>query len=248
MNRIQNRNLFFLLFGLFLIATACSKTAETLEFEVVGDVYYVSKKVDDKKVTALVFYAFGNKSIREAVVTDPNQQTFVLDKSIESGFTVYKEPVESDYAETYQTQGAYLFELESSEKDKVQKIDELKKINLAIPEITEIRFESLDNSYDVTWNEIPNADAFKINLFTENGTIVFTSDVFASGQKSFTLMENELGTWKQGIAFGDKYTVQVQAINYDEDAVNTEFENELAQQFNIQEISMGEATFIWDEN
>jgi hypothetical protein len=248
MNRKQNRNLFSLLFGLLLITTACSKTGETEEFVVVGDVYYVSKKVDDKKVTALVFYAFGNKSIREAVVTDPNQQTFLLDKSIENGFTVFKEPGENDYAETYQTQGAYLFELESSDKDKVQKTDELKKIDLAIPEITEIRFETLDNSYDVTWNEVPNAMAFKLNMFDENGTIVFTSDVFGSGQKSFTLMENELGTWTQGIAFGDKYTVQVQAINYDEDAVNTEFDNELAQQFNIQEISIGEATFVWDEN
>jgi hypothetical protein len=103
----------FLVFGIF----SCTEDDEDTLFEAVGDVYYFNKIVDNEKVTALAFYAYGNKAIISAVVSLPGGGTTSLDGSLENSYTVFDELDENDFAPVYPEEGTYLFDLVSKDED-----------------------------------------------------------------------------------------------------------------------------------
>lgn len=247
MNKIFNHK--NSLIGLVLLfgVISCTKEEEGTPFEAVGDVYYVNKIIENEKVTALAFYAFGNKAITSAIVSLPGGGTISLDESLGSLFTVFNEPGESDFSVNYPAEGNYLFDLISSDGDKLQSSDLLKIENLDIPEITEIRYENIDFSYDIEWESVENADAYLLKMLDSEGTIVFTSNTIESGLSSSTLIENDIGIWEKEVVLGNIYTLQLFAFIYDAEADATEAGTATSQMFNLQEISIRETDFIWDE-
>lgn len=248
MNRVFSfSNLFiglFLVFGTF----SCTDEEEDTLFEAVGDAYYFNKIVDNEKVTALASYAYGNKAIIDAVVSLPDGGTAILDGSLENSYTVFDELNENDFDTVYPEEGTYLFELVSKDEDNLQSSDVLLIEDLEIPEITEIRYESNDFSYDVEWNSIDNADAYLLKMFDSEDQIVFTSNLIDSGESAYTLINGELGAWETEIVIGNTYTVQLFAFIYDGEADPATTGTATSPMFNIQEMSVYETDFIWNEN
>lgn len=227
-----------LMFGII----SCSEDEEPTPFIAVGDVYYMNKEIDGKKQTAIVYYAFGDKAIASATATSPSGASVSLDESKNSSFTVFNEPKNEDFNENYPEDGTYIFEIVSNEGNQLQSSDLLQIKNLEIPEITEIRYEDLDSSYEIEWNLVNKANGYLIKLFDELGELVFTSDELGSGASSFTLIQDYEGTWEKDIVFGNTYTVLLHAFVYDSDANGN---NNL---YNIEEVSLTDEDFVWDEN
>jgi len=234
----------FLMFGIF----SCTKENEETLFEAVGDVYYFSKIVENKKVTALAFYAYGNKAIISAMVSLPNDEELSLEGSLENSFTVFNEPNESDFSNDYPEEGIYTFDLLSKDEDNLQSSDELKIENLEIPEITEIRYESNDFSYDVEWNSDDLVDAYLIKMLDSEGEIIFTSNLLDTGESSYILIYGDAGAWETEIVIGSTYTIQLFAFIYDAEADPADFGTATSPMFNLQEMSICDVNFIWDEN
>ncbi|MBT3386158.1 MAG: hypothetical protein HN955_06340 [Prolixibacteraceae bacterium] len=247
MNRILNQKNLIIGLVLLVASHSCSKEKEGTTFEAVGDVYYINKIIDNEKVTALSFYAYGNKAITSAIVSLPDGGSVRLDESLESSFTVFSEPVENDFNPNYQEEGNYIFDLESNDGDKLQSSDLLEIENLEIPVITEIRYEEIDFSYDVEWNQIDNADAYLFKMLDHEGEIVFTGNLMESGERAFTLIQNDMGTWEKEVVLGNIYTLQLFAFIYDAEAEATATGTANSPMFNLQEISICETDFVWDE-
>lgn len=245
MNRIFSSSFLLTSLGLLIGTMSCSKSEEGTPFEAVGDVYYVNKIIENKKTTALAFYAYGNKAINSAMVSLPNSGTVSLDESKENSFTVYHEPIDNDFSINYPAAGNYIFNLESKEGDKLQITDLLKIENLEIPEITEIRYENADFSYDVKWENISKADSYLLIMLDSERAIVFTSNSIEKGNVAYTLIQNDLGTWEKEVVLGESYTLKLFAFKYEPGADDSS--TTTSKTFNVQEISVGEISFIWDE-
>ena len=240
MKKLRNLWIFTLI---IIIAAACSQT-NTGPFEAAADAYFLSKVRGDSVVVGAVYYAFGNKPISSGKVTNPVQQTVQLNKTIESGYTIFYEPYETDFDTIYPPQGIYTFDLESVDGDKLQLNDELIKVGLKIPEFDTVVYEPVDQSYDISWETEINVDAYKVNLFNDFGEVVFVSEILGN-VGTFTLVENDNGTWFKGIGYSQRYTIQLQAMNFDDD-FSVIIDNPTSQQFNIQEMAIAEKSFYWN--
>lgn len=235
--------LFFI--SIVLILGACSKEKQN-PFEAAADVYYLSKVRGDSIVVGLVYYAFGNQPMTSGEVSTPDGKKVQLNKSIENGYTIFYEPYEDDFDTIYPPEGTYVFDLKSANGDKLQIDDALKKSGLVIPHINSIVYEALDESYDISWNFDINADAYKMYLYDETREIVFVSNFIDNGSGIFTLIENDMGTWEKQVNYGDKYIIQLQALNYVENVISGDLDNQTAQKFNLQEIAVAEKSFYWN--
>jgi len=235
--------------GIFVLlgVVSCREEENETPFEAVGDVYYVSKLEENQKVTARAFYAYGNKAIVEAIAISPSEETFLLDKSKENSYTVFKEPNEADFAPNYPDEGIYTFNLESNENDKMELTDKLVKVDLKIPEFTGITYEALDESYDLDWKSIDNVQDYLVELYDSNDNLVFISELFGAGLSSFTFIPNDNGTWEKDIVPGETYSVFLYAYTYDEDVITSGLVEQNSTAFNIGEISIGLFSFTWDK-
>jgi hypothetical protein len=120
--------------------------------------------------------------------------------------------------------------------------------DLEIPEITEIRYESNDFSYDVEWNSIDNANAYLLKMFDYEGEIVFTSNLIDNHENAYTLINGDLGEWETETIIGNTYILKLFAFIYDAEADPATTGTAASPMFNIQEVSVYETDFIWDEN
>jgi len=227
---------------------SCTRDEEKTPFEAVGDVYYLNKMANNKKVSALSFYAYANKAMTTAVVSLANGGSITLSDQKENSFVRFKEPAENDFGTNIPMEGHYNFDLESKDGDRLTSTDVLKRENLGFPEILKITYEDVDYSYDVEWSEVNAADEYFIKLLDKNASIVFTSATIEKGSTAFTLIQDELGTWEKEIVVGSNYLLQVFAVAYDGDADATATVGSISSPpFNMQEISFSETEFIWDE-
>lgn len=231
---------------MLVFLSSCREEENTAPFEAIGDVYYINKLENNQKVTARAFYAYGNKAIPEATVTSPTQEIFELDKSKENAYTVFNEPAETDFTTDYPEEGTYVFNLESSDNDKMELSDELTKVDLDIPEIAGITFEATDESYDIEWNDVQNAQDYMVELYDSNENLVYTSEIIGGGSTALTLIPGYNGTWESDIVIGETYTIYLYAYVYDADAVNSGLLDLNSTGFNIQELSIGKTVFTWD--
>jgi hypothetical protein len=240
-NRLITLTAFMVLLG------SCREEENEIPFEAVGDVYYISKLESNQKVTARAFYAYGNKAIVEATVTAPSQEAFELDKSKENAYTVFNEPAGTDFTPDYPVEGTYIFNLKSSDNDKMELSDKLTRLDLEIPEIVNIAFEALDESYDIEWNDVEDAQDYLVELYDSNENLVFTSDFVVGGSNALTLIPGFNGTWNSDIVVGETYTIYLYAYVYDDDAIVSGLIDLNSTGFNIQELSIGKTVFTWDK-
>lgn len=219
---------------------SCNKNNEEA-FEVFSDVYYINKIVDNEVRTAVVYYVFGNKEITSATATPPGGGTVELVKSQSLWFTWFKEPEIEEFTLGYPTEGTYNFEITSVEGEVLHSSDEMNIDTLAVPVIAGIEYNSSKLGYNVTWEEIENAHAFRVNVKNSEGKFIFSSSMFYDETEPVTSYEvlEESENWIESPLDGQTYSFQIQAIRFDSDA------NQYNYIYNFEEISIGETEVVW---
>jgi hypothetical protein len=229
---------------IFVLATgalivSCNDKEEA--FDVLGDVYYITRIIDGEVQTGLAIYVFGNKSITSAKVMPPGGGTITLTENQGFGLSWYKEPEIEEYSQEYPPEGTYNFEITSEDGEVLQSSDILEIDSLEIPEFTALDYNTNIAGYNVTWDEIEKAHAFIVKLKNSDGDFIFSGYTVSGETTSYNIIEGGSGQWGENPVDGETYTFQIQAFRFDNDADQSDYI------YNYEEISIGETDVVWGE-
>lgn len=220
--------------------TACMNDPDPV-FDIMGDVFVTKKIINDEIKYAPNYFVYSNIGMNSAKVTLPNGGGTVDLEGTTGGLTYKKEAVDSDYSLEMPDEGNYLFEAVSTKDETLQVGDELQLYDLEIPVVDSIEFLNT-STMQVSWNSVSGADGYFLKIVDANGDDVFLSLSLDANAHDYTILEGSeaSGNWKQSIAIGQTYTLQINAFSYDADAYQS---NSV---YNIQEVAIGQTAFTWE--
>ena len=219
--------------------TSCSKD-DTENYEYVPDVFLVNQIMNNDTVHALTYYVFSNTEMANATVVrsdDPNNE-IEMSPYENSPFVMIFEPSDNDYTTEPESAGMFLFTIESDNGITVQDSDYFDPQKLTVPKITELSY-SLENNLIVKWADVDDAQVYLVKVIDPDGTTIYMSNQMGSATNQVTL-DSSHGTWSDQPEVGVSYTVQLHAIVY-ESGVNA-----LNAAYNVEEISIGKKTIVWE--
>ncbi|MBN2637433.1 MAG: hypothetical protein JXR61_14255 [Prolixibacteraceae bacterium] len=229
-----------LLFGLIpVLWTSCNNDISE-PFEAVSDVFMVNQIMNDDTVHALTYYVYGNMEITSANVAKENDQENREEMVAlnNSNLLMALEPDENDFKTIPDTSTMFLFNIMSKGGVSVQVYDYFDPQGLGIPEITNISFSD-QNKMIVKWNDLEDAQSYLVKVNNAAGENSYISIGLNASVNELTL-NDVYGSWIAQPENGETYTVQVHALIYEEGV------NSYVASYNIEEISIGEESVIWE--
>lgn len=221
-----------------VLFTSCLENKDP-QFDIVGDVFVVKKRVDNEVKYAPTYFVYGNLGIKSAKVTLPDAGGTVTLEGTTGSLTYFKEPAEADFSANTPDEGNYLFEAISSKDETLQIGDELEIEDLIIPDFDILEFES-STKLHVSWNEITGADGFFLRILDDEGNYVYISNSIDKNTFEYNIMDDDSQNWKQSVSSGETYTIQINAVVYDAEATA------ISSAYNIQMIATSQAQITWE--
>ena len=153
-----------------------------------GDVFVRCIKDGDEIKYAPVLYAMSNYYIDTAIVAGPgaNGSDYQLsgywgDKSVFRSV-----PENEDFTTSDITNGIYEFEIVSG-LDTLDVEDKLLDSRIDPMEITDLSYEQNTHEFDITWNEIENADVYVVKIMDGiDGRYLYVSDRLSKTEHEFS--------------------------------------------------------------
>lgn len=232
------------IFGLIILLAfslspvSCIETDDE-QFEAETDVYVRVKKVDDVIKYSRVCYIYGSQAIKSATVTLPDDSELELD-AFEDNIFYFNNADEMDtYSETKPLEGTYTFDAVYNETDVYTSSDVLEDDVLAVPVLESIVFRTANQGIYLSWEDVDDADAYKIMMYAPDGDLIFSAPELANTSNEY-LFNEDTDTWYGTPVDGTTYKVTLSAIKLDQDATSTDWP------YNIQCMSIVEAQVTWN--
>lgn len=225
-----------------LFLNACSDSNEKESFDAFTDVFVIKKKVDGVEKTANAYYVYANNTVASAKVIPPENSSNQVELTAinQQSFDYHHEPDTSEYSLTPPSYGSYVFEIESTEGETIQRTDLLTAVNLTIPEITSTTYNTSTLSLTVKWNKVTGTDGIFVKLLNKEGEIVYISYALANSVSEYHIGIGG-GNWKASADNGDELVLQIQSVIIEDDA------DESYSLYNIEGTAIAEKTIIWGE-
>lgn len=238
----MNRKIFgkLLLFGLIpVLWTSCNNDVSE-PFEAISDVFMVNQIMNNDTVHALTYYVYGNMEISSANVAKDNDQENRMDmvSLSNSNLLMGLEPDDNDFKTESDTATMFLFNVMSKRGVSVQNYDYFDPQGLGIPEITNMSFSD-QNELMVEWNDLEDAQSYQVKVNNADGENIYMSIGLNTTVNQLTL-NDVYGSWIAQPESGETYTVQVQALIYEEGV------DSYIASYNIEEISIAEQSITWE--
>ncbi len=233
----------FALTLIFLIfINACNNDADQENFDVFADVFMVKKKIDGEILTANAYYVYSNYAIESVTVVPPeNSNSPISLTAIDDWKLNYRhEPDSTEFNPTPPVSGNYIFEIENSSGEKIQKTDLLKVVNLTIPEIISATYNQTTLALTVKWQEITDTYGIFVKLADKEDNLLYISYALASSVTEFQIQTGDIN-WISSVSPGDELVLQIQSVVIEEDA------DENHSLYNIEGTAVAEKTITWGE-
>ncbi len=228
--------LWILILTAFPIFTACVN--EDTAFDGNADVFILAKTTDEGTTYAPAYYMYGNLKMKTVEVTPPGAaQSFELENFNNLDYTFYLEPSDEDYVSNLPTQGTYSFEVQTQKDVQAQLTDQLEINVIEAPTLTGLTLENF--LVTLTWEEVPDAEAYIVQLLDESGENYFYGSDFLVGQTSLTLSEESLSDQSsEQPQSGQKCILRIKSFLFEE---NTTSDHAM----NIQCVHSRDTVFTW---
>ncbi len=139
---------------------------------------FIKSKVNAQGVTvyAVVHSVFSYNTMSKATVTSPGGTTTELTDYENEGISFYNKPAETDYSTTIPTIGTYTYAVTFNDGTQLTYTNSLTAATLQPAVITGLAKNANGDSIYLSWNAIPNTNAYQIKIL--NGTSVYTQPAF----------------------------------------------------------------------
>ncbi|MFA9371882.1 MAG: hypothetical protein ACERIH_09245 [Labilibaculum antarcticum] len=211
-----------LLISISILPSCDTNEYQEPELDGMGDVFVRCIKVGDETHYAPVFYAYSNKNLSEVLVESPVEE---LPNYELSDYTSDKRafrllPEVSDYTTTDIADGIYKFEMTSTGQETLRIQDKLLDSRIEPMVISDFIYTEENHEFDITWNELDNADIYVVKFMTEkDGQILYVSDRLSTTEYEFN--ENSKN-WPIGLELtaGTTYWVGIFAYEFESATAN----------------------------
>ncbi len=200
-----------LLISISILPSCDTTDYQEPEFDGIGDVFVRCIKVGDETHYAAAFYAYSNKNISKVIVESPVTGTpnyelsdYIADKRV---FRFL--PKASDYTSTDIADGFYKFEIVSVGQETIRVQDKLLDSRIEPMVISDFSYTKAGHEFDITWDELNNADIYVVKFMTEkDGKVLYASNRLSTTEYEFN--ENSKN-WSNGtqLTAGTTYWVGV---------------------------------------
>ena len=231
--------MFFLLATAFMYTSCLEPRLKEPEpfFEGYADIYVQKKKVDGKILYAPYYYLHSNSSMHSASVEAPGGDVVEL-KPFEYLDTYLKEPREEEFTDTLIETGTYYFAGSYGNNETFKINDSFFASVIGFPKIDSVGYNDTDYHIYVYWDEVVNADIYKVKLLNQAGIEVFEGRALTSASNAYMIYLDSEG-WTLLPYKGDVFTLQLHAFSLDEEAGLTNW------YYNIECNSYSETEVVW---
>ncbi len=206
-----------LLISISILPSCDTNEYKEPEFNGVGDVFVRCIKIGDETQYAAAFYAYTNKNISEVTVESPETDTpnYELGDYMTEKRVFRLLPEASDYSSTDITNGIYKFEIVSVGQETIRVQDKLLDSRIEPMEITNFTYTKEEHKFDISWNELENADIYVVKIMTEkDGKILYVSNRLSTTEYEFN--ENSKNwNYEIQLTVGTTYLVGVFAYEFE---------------------------------
>jgi hypothetical protein len=251
---INNKLLSILFLSLFIGFVSCNKdddddnnddnkTEDTLLKPT--EAYLMVKNVAGDSLYAIGYYVYSDSAIVSASVEGPGNVDYTLEKDgTDKRFKHL--PSDSDFKKDMPTTGEFKFKAtvrSKTEEKEFEGTDNLTDEKLTIIEIDNEKFhEGKQKTY---WEEVPNANGYRIKLFKQDGTLFFKSKVLATSYREYGFGHLTRGwLFEEKAVDGETYKLELSAIRFEKDYVSKAAET---RGFHVQCISFVEKDIVWGD-
>lgn len=226
---------------LAFIFTSCLEETRKEAFDVMVDAYTVKRVIDNEPEFAQAFIAYSNQPMLGATVSksDNSGPVIQLAQNPSSVFIYMKDPNAYDFRPGIPENAEYKFTVTSESGNAIEKFDELKPKNLAIPQIDSLTIDDAEKLLSFEWNKVNGADGYIVKVLDLNGKTIFTSEGLPEDAHGYYL-SLLTGNWIDSINFGDDYILELHAFAYEDSALES---NNI---YNVEEISIAQFRFTWE--
>nr|WP_321353664.1 hypothetical protein [uncultured Draconibacterium sp.] len=190
-------------------------------FNFVPEVVTVKRTIDGEAKYALSYYAYGNMKMDSASVKISGDSTLVLSSGNAQKLTYYYEASMEDFSTTAPATDNYDF-LVTNKDVEYTATENHTFTDLDIPTIDSVGVTTNSKFVYVEWDKIEDAQNYVVWVFNDDHEAVFNSNLISKDAESFTANEST-GKWETSLATGETYTIEVQAILYEDNATNADY-------------------------
>lgn len=204
-----------LLICLSILSSCNTNDFQEPEFYGIGDVFVRCIKIGDETHYAPVFYASANNYLSEVSVKSPETglSDYELSDYYEDKSVFRLLPKTADYSTTDIADGIYKFEMISTKQETIQIQDKLLDSRIEPMVITDFTYTKEGHVFDISWNELDNADTYVVKFMTEkDGKVLYISDRIAATEYKFN--ENSKN-WSNGVRLTTGTTYWVGVFGYE---------------------------------
>ncbi|WP_319482826.1 hypothetical protein [uncultured Draconibacterium sp.] len=208
-------------------------------FNFTGEVVTLKRTIDGEEKFALSYYAYGNMRMDSASVDFPGDSMLVLSSGGAQKLTYYYEPSIEDYSSSAPESENYDFlvvnnnlEYTTTENHVFTDVD--------IPTIDSVGVTTSSESVYIEWSNSEDAQNYVVRILNEDNEVVFNSYIVSEDADSFTA-EQGSGSWDTSLETGETYTIEVQAIVFEDNATNADYF------YQIETIAFASAEFIFED-
>jgi hypothetical protein len=201
----------------------------------VGDVFVIKKMDADDIVYGSSYYAYGNKAMTEATVTNDNNDVIALGQIEESPYTY---GLKEDFSFELPGEGSFKFEV-VQEGISYEDVDELLFEDINLPVITRATVEN--QILRIEWEAGLSDEYHTVRILNEDGELIYVSDLLAS-QVEELLVDPSNGSenWANGYPnLEDTYTMELHGVLFEEGANSSNY------LYNLQEIAISKTEIVW---
>lgn len=235
MNRVQKLGKIAILAFAIVGFVACNTNDGEVSFEVVGDVFVIKKMDADDIVYGSSYYAYGNKAMTEAIVTNDNNEEIELGQIEESPYTY---GLKEEFSLELPEGGSFKFEV-VQEGISYEDVDELLFEDIDLPLIADAKVEN--QILEIEWEAGLNDEYHTIRILNEDDELIYVSDLLASQVEELLVdPSKESENWATGYPnVGDTYTMELHGVLFEENANNSNY------LYNLQEIAISKTEIEW---
>lgn len=208
-------------------------------FDFVGEVVTLKRTMDGEEKYALSYYAYANMKMDSASVDFPGDSTLTLSAADAQKLTYFYQASDEDFTTSAPVTENYDFTVVNNDVEYTA-TENHSFTDVDIPTIDSVDVTTSTESVYVEWNNNDDAEGYAVQILDDNNEIVFNSYILSDDADSFTANQST-GSWETSLSSGETYTIEVQAMVFEDGATNADFF------YQIETIAIASMEFIFED-
>nr|WP_319998351.1 hypothetical protein [uncultured Draconibacterium sp.] len=188
-------------------------------FGFTAEVVTLKRSIGGEEKFALAYYAYGNMKIDSASVKISGDSTLVLPSTGTLKITRYYNPSMEDFTTTAPVTKNYDFSVKNNNVEYTE-TENHTFTDLDIPTIDSVGVTTNNKSVYVKWDKVDDAEGYFVQIFDNEHKAVFNTGGLISKDSNSITANESTGRWGASLSAGKTYTVEVQAMLFEDGATN----------------------------